>query len=89
MVDSQQQRAPASSITAPSAAWGRAGRASRRPTICSDSAASTIATPGNSTSQIAWCAILLAARDHRAPGRQISGGTPTPRNDRPASASTA
>src|SRR5439155_7902905 len=58
------------------------------PTICSDSAERMIAMPGNTTSQIAWCANCWPLAII-VPQVGSSGGTPTPRNDSPASASTA
>src|SRR5437867_4115904 len=58
------------------------------PTICSDSAERMIAMPGNTTSQIAWCANCWPLAII-VPHVGSSGGTPTPRNDSPASASTA
>jgi hypothetical protein len=47
-----------------------------------------IASPGNSTTQKAWCAYCWLPATI-VPQVGISGGTPTPRNDRPASARIA
>ena len=41
------------------------------PSSCSDSAVTMIASPGNSTIQQRLVRVLLAARDHRAPGRDL------------------